>query len=489
LRLHILFLLLFFFVASGVNGQPNQIQFSSIDLQDGLSHNQVNAIKKDAKGFLWFGTFSGLNRYDGYAIKVFKHDPRNPTSISNDFITDIFELPDHRLYIETRSGPNVYNGLKETFSRDVKAYLKGLNIEAKTIRDILKDDEGNFWFNAVDEGIFKYEVSTRKTIHLKCDGKRNGSLGKAPVSAMQKGPKGEIWVIHQDKTIELLDGKTGKVRQRLVVFQKMKTTEYQDFKMFLDKQGDFWIYTLNNQRGIDYYAPATGVKRFIDKGVMRLNNNLINGILQDNNGLIWIATDHGGVNLLNKRDFSIRYLVNREDDQKSIGQNSITSIYKDTSGIIWIGTFKKGISYYHEKILKFPLYRHQGTNPNGLTYDDLNRFVEDDQGNLWIGTNGGGLFYFNRKTGQFKRYRHEASNANSISNDIIVSLYIDKQRTLWIGTYFGGLDSFDGKQFRHYKHQPEDPKSLADDRVWDILEDAKWRSGSYGSGNRRISSL
>ena len=476
MRLHLVVILIFFFSAAGVYGQPNQIQFSKIDLSDGLSHNQVNAIMKDAKGFMWFGTFSGLNRYDGYGIKVFKHDPRDSTSISNDFITDIFELPNHHLYIETRSGPNVYNGLNETFARNPKSYFKGLNIAAKTIRDILKDNEGNFWFNAVDEGVFKYEVATAKTIHFRCDGKAGAaSLAKAPVSAIQKGPKGDIWVIHQDKTIERLDQRTGKVQQRLLVFKKASLTEYQDFRLFLDQEGDFWIYTLNNQTGIDYYSPATATKRFIDKGVMRLNNNLINGIQQDNNGLIWIATDHGGVNLLNKRDFSIRYLINRENDQKSIGQNSITSIYKDSSGIIWIGTFKKGISYYHEKILKFPLYRHQGIIPNGLTYDDINRFVEDDQGNLWIGTNGGGLFYFNRKTGKFMRYRHDASNPNSISNDIIVSLYIDKQKKLWIGTYFGGLDSFDGKNFRHYKHQQGNAKSLADDRVWDILEDSKGR--------------
>ena len=475
MRLKILLLPLFLLLSAYVYGQPNQIQFSRIDLRDGLSHNQVNAIRKDAKGFLWFGTFSGLNRYDGYDIKVFKHNPRDTTSISNDFITDIFELPDHHLYLETRNGPNVYNGLHETFTRNVKAYLKGLHIEATTIRDILKDDEGNFWFNAVEEGIFKYEVATAKTIHLKCDGKSSTSLGKTPVSAMQKGPKGAIWIIHQDKSIEILDRKTGKVQRRIVSFQKKSKAEFQDFKFFLDNQGDFWIYTLNNQSGIDYYSSSTGEIRFIDKGAMRLNNNLINGILQDNNGLIWIATDHGGVNLLDKHDFSIRYLVNRENDQKSIGQNSITSIYKDTDGIIWIGTFKKGISYYHEKILKFPLYRHQGTNPNGLTYDDINRFVEDDQGNLWIGTNGGGLFYFNRKTGQFKRYRYDATDPNSLSNDIIVSLYIDKQKILWIGTYFGGLDRFDGKQFKHYKHQPGNPNSLADDRVWDMLEDRKGR--------------
>ncbi len=215
--------------------------------------------------------------------------------------------------------------------------------------------------------------------------------------------------------------------------------------------------------------------RYLDKGPGALNNNLIAGLLQDNKGLIWIATDHGGVNLLNKRDFKVRYLLNKEDDPKSLSQNSITSLYKDPTGIIWIGTFKRGLSYYHEKILKFPLYSHQGVNPSGLVYDDINRFVEDQQGNLWIGTNGGGLFYFNRKTGQFKRFQHDPENPNSLSNDIIVSLFIDKAGTLWIGTYFGGLDRFENGRFHNYKHNPANSSSLADDRVWDILEDRQGR--------------
>ncbi|RZM23264.1 MAG: hybrid sensor histidine kinase/response regulator, partial [Pedobacter sp.] len=140
-RRSIIILICFFLSIAGFAQQP-QIQFSSIDLSNGLSHNQVNSIYKDAKGFIWFGTLSGLNRFDGYQFKVFKHDPRDTTSISDDNIINIFELPGHKLYIQTRSGPNVYDPGKQIFIRDVKDYLKGLGISAGTITDILKDNEG-----------------------------------------------------------------------------------------------------------------------------------------------------------------------------------------------------------------------------------------------------------------------------------------------------------------------------------------------------------
>jgi signal transduction histidine kinase/ligand-binding sensor domain-containing protein/DNA-binding response OmpR family regulator len=453
-----------------VFAQQDQIQFSRLEISRGLSHNQVNAILKDTRGFMWFATLSGLNRYDGYEFKVFKHDPRDSTSLTDDFVTAIYQLPDNKLYLQTRSGPNVYDPKTETFIRKVQPYLSSLHIGAKIIRDIVSDKQGSYWFNATDR-VYKYTPSNHTTMQLLANGSSESGLLNSKIAALQTDAAGNVWVIHQDRSIEMLNSKTAKVTQRVTDFVERQQTS-EDYRLFVDQSAALWIYRLNRQEGINYYQPATGLKRYIDKGDAGLNNNIINGILQDGKGLIWIATDHGGINLLNPKDFKVRYLVNRENDPKSLGQNSVLSLYKDLSGIMWAGTFKKGISFYHEKILKFPLYRYAG-NPDGLSYEDVNRFVEDDQGNIWIGTNGGGLFYLNRKTGKFKRYLHNPANPNSLSNDIIVSLYIDRAKKLWIGTYFGGLNSFDGQNFKRYKHIASDSKSLADDRVWDVVEDRK----------------
>ncbi len=467
--------MVFFLIPFLAHAQRGQIQFSRIDVTSGLSHNEINAILKDSRGLMWFGSLSGLNRFDGYQFKVFKHDSKDTTSIIDNFITEIFELPDHHLYIQTRSGPTIYDAEMETFSRDVKGYLNMLHINSGAIRNILTDEDGNFWFNALEQGIFKYDIRHHTTAHFHCDGRKSGSLAKAPVSFVQKDSRGGIWVIHDDKTVELLNRKTGRVVKCITALRQQRSAEYEEIRMFVDKDADLWIYRMSSRGALTFYATATGGIRFIDKGPQALNSDLINGIVQDEEGLIWIGTDNGGLNLLDKRTFSIRNLSNKNDEDRNSAPNSIISLYKDPSGIIWAGTFKKGVSFYHEKIIKFPLFRRQLTNPNGLTYDDINRFAEDKKGNIWVGTNGGGLFYFDRKTSRFTGYKHQASNSNSLSNDIIVSLFVDKQDKLWIGTYYGGLDYFDGQQFKHYRANSKDPGSLADDRVWDIMEDSKGR--------------
>jgi signal transduction histidine kinase/DNA-binding response OmpR family regulator/sugar lactone lactonase YvrE len=226
--------------------------------------------------------------------------------------------------------------------------------------------------------------------------------------------------------------------------------------------------------GVIHYSPSTKKLEHInnDNRQYKLNNNIVVSVVQDNKGRIWISTDHGGLNILDKSNRSIQYVLNNADDNKSLGQNSITVTYKDNVGIIWIGTFKKGISYYHENIIKFPLVRYLPSNPKSVIYNDINRFVEDVNGNLWIGTNGGGLIYYNRQNGKFTHFMHDPSNSNSLSNDVIVNMYMDSERKLWIGTYFGGLDCFDGKTFIHFRNDPSNHESITENRVWEIYEDS-----------------
>jgi len=155
-----------------------------------------------------------------------------------------------------------------------------------------------------------------------------------------------------------------------------------------------------------------------------------------------VATDHGGVNLINKKDnFSTSYLLNDPKDLRSLSQNSITSMYKDDNGIIWLGTYKQGVNFLNSNTVLFPLYHHQESNRSSLPYDDVNRFVEDKAGNIWIGTNGGGLIFFDRKQNTFKQYLHNPSNKNSLSNNVMGSCLINHSGIHWIGTYFGGLNN------------------------------------------------
>lgn len=460
------------FISGAISAQNNPYRFSHLHISNGLSNNQVTAILKDKRGFMWFGTLSGLNRYDGYDFKIFKHDLRNPASINDDFIVSIFNGPDQKLWVQTRKSFNIYDPVTETFDRKPEVYLNQIGIPGAALTDIKTDENGVFWFLHPSRGLYKYKPKTAKALLL--THQQDDSISAEKITAIANDGKGSLWLIHEDGLLKKLDIRTNKVTKRVNPFPKSSRSSA--YKLFVDKDGDLWFFVPGFQYGLFYYCPDKQLFRHIttDSGKVRLNNNLVNNVIQDKKGLIWIGTDHGGVNLLDKKDFLIRYLVNNETDDKSLAQNSITALYQDDADIIWLGTFKRGLSYYHKNIIRFPLYKHLPSDKNSLPYDDVNRFVEDAAGNLWIGTNGGGLIYFNRKTGHYTRYMHTA-DPNSISNDVVVSLCLDHTGKLWIGTYFGGLDCFDGEKFIHYRHDEKNPESLADDRVWEIKEDSQNR--------------
>jgi signal transduction histidine kinase/ligand-binding sensor domain-containing protein/CheY-like chemotaxis protein/AraC-like DNA-binding protein len=469
------YLLAFFmpFIALQVFAQANKFQFSQLDITNGLSHNQVNCIFKDSKGFMWFGTLSGLNKYDGYKFKIFKHIASDTTSLSNDFIVSVAEGPDNKLWIETRNGYNIYDPLTEKFSHDVSRYLRSINIPSQNLTTVKKDRFGDFWFLNSITGIYKYNAKTKRTTHISKRPGNNKSIYNNTVADIALDAKGNIWLIYNKGVLERLDSQTLKVnyRQKLSELPVGLNTGY---RVFIDKQDDIWAFVPTYSSGVYYLNSSLSVFKHIDKGSggKGLNTNVTSNIIQDDQSRIWIATDHGGINLLNKKDFSISYLLNREDDNKTVGQNSIILMYKDGTGIIWVGTYKRGISYYHESIIKFPLYTHHLSEPASLSFSDVNKFIEDKQGNLWLGTNGGGLVYFNRKTGSFKKYLHDSGDPSSLTNNVIVTMYLDHEDKLWIGTYFGGLDCFDGKSFKHYRHSDTNPNSLSEDRIWSILEDS-----------------
>src|SRR5690606_4806242 len=192
-----------------------------------------------------------------------------------------------------------------------------------------------------------------------------------------------------------------------------------------------------------------------------LNDQLIFGIAEDTEGNIWIATDHGGINVVDFESHQVSHLLHDDYNERTVSQNSIMSLYCDSDGIMWAGTFKRGISYYHPSQIQFSLYqRRRDEGDKGLPFDDINQFVEDRLGNVWIGTNGGGLIYFDRQTNRFTQYRHDPDNPYSIGSDVIVKLYIDRYGALWVGTYHGGLNRFDGGRFIRYVNDPEDPESI-----------------------------
>ena len=470
-------LVVLFFLICQLNlfAQKEAYKFIRVEDNTGLSYSQINCILKDSQEYMWFGTMTGLSRYDGYAIKTFQHNAKDSTSINDNRVKNIYEGPDGLLWALTATALNIYNPQTETFYSQPQKVLKKYGIPAPSITSIVKDFKGNYWFLTPIGELFKYATQNGKTTKVVANPTKSLTSVRNKIVDFKEDKYGDFWLMYANGELAKLSGTSYQITYRNYFLRDKQRQNEQEYALFIDDAGDCWINPKSDYRGVFYFNHQSKQFSAINKNSVKpqLNTDVVSTIAQDNEGLIWIATDHGGINIINKKDFSVRYLLHNPDDEKSLSQNSIYALYKDNTGIMWVGTFKDGVHYYHPYADKFRLYKHQANNSFSLQFNDVNRFVEDAKGNLWIGTNGGGLLYFDRQTGQFKQYLHNPNDPKSLSNNIIVGLYLDQEQILWIGTYMGGLNKYDGKEFTRYRHDPKVPASLADDRVWDILEDSQ----------------
>ena len=468
-----------------VFAQSDHYNFSKLDMHNGLSHNRVNAVLKDPDGFLWFGTMSGLNRYDRYSCRVYRKNHNDSTSLKENNVLSLYELPDRKMWVSTGAGPCIYNPDTEKFDADYFNYLQLLGLPPGTVMTIIKGNDGRYWFLYNDLGLYLYSAAEKRA---KPFIRQNTLNPPEKITSVKETKDGKLWIVYQNGLLQEYDIASDKVIFSSTALQEQHTGN-NSHNLFIDRDGDVWIWYYTY--GAFLFHPQDNTIRQFNKNSApsRLSSEVVSQIIQDNNGMIWVATDHGGVTLIDKNNnFKTSYLLNDPKDPKSLSQNSINTIYKDDNGIIWLATYKQGINYLNSNIVQFPYYHYQELNAKSLQYDDVNRFVEDRSGNIWIGTNGGGLIYFDRKNNTFKQYLHDPNNPNSLTTDVIVSLWMDHTGILWIGTYMGGLDSFDGKKFTHYRHDDQDTLSLGDDKVWEIYEDRDHNLwiGTLGGGLNRF---
>lgn len=455
-------------------------RFTHVNVSHGLSHNRVTGIYKDKRGFLWIATISGLNRYDGNTVKVHRHNPDDSTSLPHDDVQGLFESPDGRMCVITASGVCFYNPKDETFSADPFYFRKSFGLRPENLNKIVRVNDGSYWFLLRDSGMVHYDPERKHALHVKHLPNDTTTISTDGVTAIAQHPDKSYWLFHSNGELErLVLTKSGyRIVYRKNIFERIKGSynSYIHGNILIDSDGDLWISVANRPLGVLFFNIGSKKLKHIHSrsAGARLNNDIVSAMVLDNKGMIWISTDHGGINIIDKKTFSTRTIRNHPENESSLSLNSVTTMVKDDEGIIWVGTYKNGVSYYHENIKRFPLYNRY-SEPCGLPFEDINCMVEDDLGNLWIGTNGGGLIYFNRQDGKFTTYRHSLSNANSLSSDVIVSLYIDHQKKLWIGTYFGGLNCFNGNNFIRYKNDPANPESLSGTSVWEIKEDSQKR--------------
>ena len=474
-------LLIFLFLQLTLRGlgqnTSEEYLFKSLEVDLGLSNSNVLSIFKDSDGFMWFGTANGLNRFDGTKMKTFYSDDRDSSALSNNYISRISEGPEENLWIKNVSNVfKVYQPETENFERNIQKFSQKYRLKSEEIKMIFKDG-GRYWFVHPFEGISIYDAGEDKTVYLTQQEKGKGGLSTNQVSSVAKNSLDEYWIVHQNGILDVFDGKRGAITESLSIQSFLEPAVNYDLEIFIDSEQDAWIYSPDHNLGLIHIDGANKEISYINEHSvpLRLNNNLIKGLIEHRKGEIWVGTDHGGINVINKKSGTVSYIVNDPETSQSLSHNAIYALYKDSDDIVWVGTYKRGINYYHPGLMNFRHIRNGYSSENALPYNDVNVFVEDSLGNLYIGTNGGGLYYQDKKSGSYIKYVHDPANPKSISGNVIVDLTMDEEGFLWVGTYLNGLNRFDGKDFVRYMPDVNDPKSLSDVNVWKIHVDRKSR--------------
>jgi signal transduction histidine kinase/ligand-binding sensor domain-containing protein/DNA-binding response OmpR family regulator len=445
---------------ASANGR--NVLFNRLDVNNGLPSNEVSCIYKDRKGFMWFGTSAGIARFDGYEFRTSRHEVGN-VPFSEEYILQITETTGGNLWITYQDGKvSVFDPRLNTFCTPEEV-AGGLNI-----RQVFHDAGGRLLYETDRGDLCLYDYETNRVDSFAIQ-RTDGGLGDVVLQNHR------LYVIHASGLLEILDAASNTP---IAASTHLETyPEVRRFSLFVDSDGEVWVYMHpENADGLFRFRPAQDewIHYTTASSPQALTSLLIRDVEEDPQGMIWIATDHGGLNLLDKKTGQITPLRNHPFDYRSESQNSVICLYRDDTGILWCGTYKNGVSYYHESIFKFGTIRYPVTDMTQAGINDFNCVHEDPSGNLWIGTNGHGLLYYERNSGRFRQYRHDPSDPHSLASNIVVCLAGDRQGRLWIGTYMGGLDCFANGRFVHYSGGDDGALSNAsvyslypeDDRLW-----------------------
>ena len=460
-KINIFFFLLF--ITQSLIGQD--IKFKHITPEQGLSVSEVNCIIQDKKGFIWFGTKNGLDRYDGNKIINFKNHPKDSTSIYDNDITALFVDKDGDMWVGTDNGGlNFFESNSNTF----KSYRWIANcsncISNNTIRAIVQDKDGLLWIGT-DEGLNSFNKKTGKFVNYSIQKIDQEVFADNQIHALYEDKKGILWI--------------GTIKSGLVSFDKKSrkfkrhpgTGEYSErIKcIYEDSRNNLWVGI--DGGGLNLYDRNQGIFQsfMLDKMTGSINNKRIFSILEDKQGKLWIGTHGGGVYIFDHKTDKFQIIKNNSDNNYSLSSDVIRHLYEDKAGSIWIATNTAGVSVFHLTSNQFGLSKKEPEGDNVLKYTPFG-ILEDHKGMIWLGTLGGGLAQLDRSTNTYTYYP-EKENKN---HGNIISLFEDSDSLIWIGSWGGGLNYFDPKTGKFSKPFNIDQKNtINSNTITSITEDTE----------------
>lgn len=471
-----------------VMGQEiRNLEFNHLTSDDGLSQSSVLAILQDSEGYMWFGTSDGLNKYNGYEMTVYKHNPDDSTTISGNNISYIYEDKQGNLWIGTTgAGLNRLNREKENFTSYRYNYQNmGDGISNNSISSIHEDSRGDLWVGT-DNGLNRLNRETEKFEHFFVDSSETGTLSSSMIRALHEDSKGNLWVGTTDG-LNVWNPESRSFRSYHHVSSNPSSISSSHItKIYEDSQGVLWIGT---SRGLNRFnRDKQTFRRYQhnENNPNSLSGNFIFSIVEDSQGILWIGTENDGLNAFNREEKRFYRFTANLDNPRSISDNAIYTLFENDSDILWIGTYSGGLNYIDRKKPRFEHYAYDSHAEYPLSSNSVTSFLEDSRGNFWVGTDGGGLNKFDRNTGDFHTLKHHPDNENSLTSNVVLSLLEDKHGSIWIGYYNGGVSRYNPEngEFQHFRYNSDNPAGICQDNVFVLYEDREgdiW-AGTNGNG-------
>lgn len=444
---------------------------NQLGIKEGLSNNHVVSIAQDKRGFLWFATEEGLNKFDGIRfIPYYKEESGKRQSITGNELNCLLDDPvDSILWIGTqRSGVNAYNYANDTFT----TYKHDEKIPESLITDditkIVAAADGNLWICTYWEGIDYFDKQTGKFAHYNTE--TIPGFASNHIWCVADGGNGLLYIGHVHNGFSVLSIKDKKAKNFVHNPQDTNSLPGNEVTcVYKDKNSNIWVGT---DKGLALYNPET-------ENFIRFNDNTnhishrIYDIRQLDDNKLWIAMEFGGIAIL---DLSQRlfhastqtpfHFIKEGDDEYGLSNSSVRCIYQDSFNNVWAGSWGGGINFIRHEPPLFNIYRYSPfpSTGNSLTNKIASSVCIDKAGNLWIGTDGGGINVFNNG----KRTAVYNSENGSLSGNTVQAAFCDSKGGLWFGLFYGGIVYYNPhtKNFRQIL-----PKDKAHSDVRSFFED------------------
>ncbi|MBA4853092.1 hybrid sensor histidine kinase/response regulator [Emticicia sp. BO119] len=455
----------YFLLFNSVVGQVLKPSFRHFSTNEGLSQGHVTAILKDQQGFMWYATYEGLNKFDGYRFVIYKHSSEDSLSLNNNIVNDILEDNNGTIWVGTATGLDRLNRGKDNFSHFFSSH-KLLNIH-----DIFQDSKNRLWLGTT-EGLYLINSTNGTFTVFRHHETNNNSLSDDAIDRIEEGKDGKLW-IGTKNGLNKFDPETQNFVHYFNDPKNPKSIGSNWIKaLFRDSQNNIWVGT--QRGGVSRYNVSDGSFtnfKHDPKNPKSIGYNDILSFIEDPEGNIWIGTENGGISVYNPENNLFQTFLNDANDNSSLSNNSVYCMYIDDIDNIWVGTYSGGVNFLPKFGNKFSLYK-EGTPVSGLKNSSILSIAGDSNGNVWIGTDGGGLSFFDKKKNTFTTYKKQTSNPSSINSDYVVSVAEIGKDLLGVGLYLGGFDILNKKtgKFTHHLPDKNNTHSISSESVYAILK-------------------